>query len=279
MQLFYSRAFLRSFSTFSTRCAPCVCATPSIVLSSLPQLPPILLPEAGLGNVPHARTRLLEAQDFDAWVALRETVLATLPDPDFYVREDDEKDFFQAHMYPGGELIGVFVDGALVAYAMVELPGEHEAHNLGHVIGLDPAQQGLVAHLSSCMVLPQWRGRQLQRTLLSARLGLAQAHGRPLCMAMVSLRNHRSRHNMLRQGLRVVWTGTIDGLQRHVAMIDLEQGMDFATEGELLLPSLDYDALRAAALAGYACVGEVRAPDGAVSLRYARHLAHNRRPR
>lgn len=249
------------------------------MLSPLPQIPPILLPETGLVNVPQARTRLLEAQDFHEWMALRDAVLSTLPDPDFYVREDDEQDFFQAHMYPGGELVGVFVEDALIAYAMVELPGEHEAHNLGHVIGLDPAQHGMVAHLSSCMVLPQWRGRQLQRTLLSARLGLAHACGRPLCMAMVSLLNHRSRHNMLRQGLRIVWTGMIDGLQRHVAMIDLEQGMDFETEDELLLPSLDYEALRAAALAGYACVGEVRAPDGAVSLRYARHLAHNRRPR
>lgn len=278
MQLFYSRGVVTNpFNPFDPLRA--VCAIPSIVLSLLPTIPPVLLPEAALGHVPHAHIRLLEARDFDAWLALRETVLGTLPDPDFYVREDDEEGFFQAHMYPGGEAIGVFMDDALVAYAMIELPGEQQPHNLGHVIGLDPAQQGLVAHLSSCMVLPQWRGRQLQRTLLSARLGLAQAHGRPLCMAMVSLLNHRSRHNMLRQGLRVVWTGLIDGLQRHVAMIDLEQGMDFATEGELLLPSLDYEALRAAALAGYACVGEVRAPDGTVSLRYARHLGHNRRPR
>lgn len=256
-----------------------MCATLSIVLSSLPQIQPVLLPDAGLGNLSQASTRLLEAQDFDAWVALRDTVLDSLPNSDVYVREDDEENFFQAHMYPGGEVIGVFVEDALVAYAMLELPGEHEAHNLGQVIGLAPEQQAMVAHLSSCMVLPQWRGRQLQRALLSARLELALACGRPLCMAMVSLLNHRSRHNMLRQGLRVVWTGMIDGLQRHVAMIDLEQGMGFAAEGELLLPSLDYEALRAAALAGYACVGEVRAPDGAVSLRYARHLVHNRGPR
>lgn len=278
MRLLYSRGVVTNpFNPFDPLRA--VCATSSIVLSSLSPIPRVLLPEVGLGHLPQAHTRLLESQDFDAWVALRNTVLATLPDPDLYVREDHEENFFQAHLSPSGEVIGVFVDEALIAYAMIELPGKQEAHNLGHVIGLDPAQQGMVAHLSSCMVLPQWRGRQLQRTLLSARLGLAQACGRPLCMALVSLLNHRSRHNMLRQGLRVVWTGMIDGLHRHVAMIDLEQGMDFAAEGELLLPSLDYEALRAAALAGYACVGEVRAPNGAVSLRYARHLGHNRRPR
>lgn len=278
MRLFYSLGILTTtFNPFDP--LRTLCASPSTVLSSFALIQPALLPEAGLGNLPQARTRLLDAHDFDAWVDLRNTVLATLPHSDFYVREDDEEDFFLAHMYPGGGVIGVFVDDALIAYAMLELPGEQEAHNLGHVIGLAPAQQGLVAHLSSCMVLPQWRGRQLQRALLSARLELALACGRPLCMAMVSLLNHRSRHNMLRQGLRVVWTGMIDGLQRHVAMIDLEQDMDFADEGELLLPSLDYEALRAAALAGYACVGEVRAPDGAVSLRYARHLVHNRRPR
>lgn len=278
MQLFYSRGILTTpFNPFDPLRA--ACASLPIVLSSFAQIQPVLLPDAGLGDLHQARTRLLDAHDFDAWMALRDTVLDTLPNTDFYVREDDEEDFFQAHMYPGGGVIGVFVGDALIAYAMLELPGEQEAHNLGQVIGLDPAQQGMVAHLSSCMVLPQWRGHRLQRALLSARLELARACGRPLCVAMVSLLNHRSRHNMLRQGLRVVWTGMIDGLRRHVAMIDLERGMDFAAGGELLLPSLDYEALRAAALAGYACVGEVRTANGAVALRYARHLGHNRGPR
>ena len=250
-----------------------------MVLTSLPPSPPVLLPESGLAQLPEASTRLLGPGDFGAWMALRDEVIAALPDPDLYVREDDEAAFFHEHMYPHGETIGVFVEEMLVAYAMVELPAAHAPHNLGQVIGLPAALHGMVAHLSSCMVLPAWRGRALQRTLLAARLGLAQACGRPLCMAMVSLANHRSRHNMLRQGLRIVWTGWIDGLQRHVTMIDLQHGLQFEGAGERLLPSGDFEALRAAAQSGYAGVGEIRAPDGAVSLRYARHGDHNRRPR
>lgn len=216
--------------------------------------------------------------DFGAWSTLRDTVIAGLPDPDLYVREDDERAFFDAHTEPAGETIGVFAHGELVAYAMVGFPAcGGAALNLGSTIGLSAAQQGRVTHLSSCMVVPAWRGHGLQRVLLAARLSLAHARGRPVCLAMVSLHNHSSRHNLLRQGLHIAWTGAIDGLQRHVAMIDLEHGLHFDMADEILLPSGDFAALRDAAAAGYACIGEVRDASG-VRLRYVRHLHHDRAP-
>ena len=36
--------------------------------------------------------RRLEVEDYDAVMSLRQAVLSSLPDPDFYVREDDEHD-------------------------------------------------------------------------------------------------------------------------------------------------------------------------------------------
>lgn len=208
---------------------------------------------------------------------MRDTVIAALPNPDFYVREEDEQLFFDAHTQPCGETIGVFAHGALVAYAMVGFPEADSKENLGATIGLEPAFHAKVTHLSSCMVLPEWRGRGLQRTLLAARLALAQARGRPLCMAMVSLHNHTSRHNLLRQGLHITWTGVIDGLERHVAMTDLERGLRFDMGDEKLLRSDDFGALQQAGAAGYTGIGEVR-DDSGVQLRYVRRLVHDRGP-
>ena len=37
--------------------------------------------------------RRLEVDDYDAVMSLRQAVLSSLPDPDFYVREDDEHMF------------------------------------------------------------------------------------------------------------------------------------------------------------------------------------------
>ncbi|MFY3383343.1 GNAT family N-acetyltransferase [Paracidovorax sp. MALMAid1276] len=239
---------------------------------------PFLPSEAVLQQHSDLRARLLLADDFGAWAGLRDRVIASLPHPDFYVREDDERAFFDTHTEPEGQTLGVFAHGELVAYAMVGFPARgSEAQNLGRTIGLSAAQQGRVAHLSSCMVVPAWRGHGLQRVLLAARLALAQARGRPVCLAMVSLHNHFSRHNLLRQGLHIAWTGTIDGLQRHVAMIDLEHGLHFDPADEILLHSDDFVALRDAAASGYACICEVRGASG-VRLRYVRHLHHDRVP-
>ena len=243
------------------------------MLSSIQLTPPCLPPDAAFAHLPELHTRILVPGDFPAWSALRDAVIAALPDPDFYVREDDEQGFFTEHIEPHGEIIGVFAHDTLAAYAMVGFPEPDSPGNLGAMVGLEPAHRSRVTHLSSCMVLPQWRGRGLQRTLLVARLALAHARGRPLCMAMVSLHNHSSRHNLLRQGLHIAWTGMIEGLQRHVAVIDLQHGLHFDMGDEKLLPSDDFQALRQAGAAGYAGIGEVRDASG-VRLRYVRHLHH-----
>jgi GNAT superfamily N-acetyltransferase len=247
------------------------------LLSSIHPTPPSLSPDAAFARFPELRTRILVSSDFPEWRRLRDAVIATLPHPDLYVREDDEEGFFVAHSQPRGETIGVFAHGALVAYAMVGFPEGDAADNLGAAMGLDARCCASVTHLSSCMVLPHWRGRGLQRTLLAARLALAHARNRPLCMAMVSLHNHSSRHNLLRQGLHIAWTGVIDGLQRHVTMINLQTGLHFDMGDEQLLASDDFTSLQQASAAGYAGIGEVRGVAG-VRLRYVRHLRHDRLP-
>ncbi|MBF5005610.1 GNAT family N-acetyltransferase [Diaphorobacter caeni] len=242
--------------------------------------PPLLPPAAAFSHLPRVATRVLTMEDQPQWSALRDEVLSDLPDPDVYVREDDESAFFEAHVGPRGQTIGVFQGEHLIAYSMIGFPQSGEAGHLGAVVGLAPELLDKVAHISSCMVLPQWRGNGLQRTLLAVRLAMSQAHGRPNCLAMVSLRNHRSRHNLMRLGMHIGWTGDIGGLQRHVLRIDLQSGTHFDMGDERLIDSADFAALCAAGRDGYVGVGELRDADaGRVTLRFVRALRHGALPR
>lgn len=205
-------------------------------MNSLPHftMPPELRPvrEERLRQL---RSRLLAPVDADAVLALRDEVLRQLPNPDLYVRETDERGFVQAHLVndglSGGETIGVFDAGRLVAYAMLGLPGADDADNLGRHFPAHIADPAHTAHLASCMVLEPYRGHHLQRMLLVARIALGQAHGRDFFVAMVSLHNHASRHNMMREGLRIGWAGQIDGLNRQ--LLAIQPGHDWRfDEGE-----------------------------------------------
>ena len=60
--------------------------------------------------------RRLEVEDYDAVMSLRQAVLGSLPDPDFYVREDDEQMFVRGHLDVFGESVGYFDGDDLVAY-------------------------------------------------------------------------------------------------------------------------------------------------------------------
>src|SRR5690606_9822094 len=70
---------------------------PAVGVSGLPSsihpTPPCLSPDAAFAHLPELRARILVPEDFPAWTALRDTVIAALPNPDFYVREPDEQAF------------------------------------------------------------------------------------------------------------------------------------------------------------------------------------------
>lgn len=234
--------------------------------------PPPTCPAPGLlSQLPDATLRALTPADFIAWKQLRDEVLAGLAHPDMYVREADEADFFAQNSLPRGEGIGVFLGEELVAYAMLGMPAVGEDGHLGAVVGMPAGLQASVAHMASCMVRVPWRGNQLQALLLRLRCAVAQANDRPLCLAVVSLHNAPSRHNLLAHGMWIEWTGVIDGLRRQVLQIDLLGRARWDLQDTRLIAGDDFEQLCAAAANGYVGVGEV--VDGAQRLlRYARRL-------
>lgn len=234
-------------------------------------LPPAFPAPGVLPQLPGASLRALTQKDFAAWTHLRDEVLAGLAHPDMYVREADEAAFFAQNSVPRGECIGVFLGEELVAYAMLGMPAVGDEGHLGAVVDMPAAQQASVAHLASCMVRLPWRGNQLQTLLLRLRCALAQAHDRPLCLAVVSLHNAASRHNLLAHGLWITWTGMIDGLRRHVLQIDLLGRQRLDLQDSRLIADNDFEQLHAAAVSGYVGVAEVISA-GRPMLRYVRRL-------
>lgn len=196
--------------------------------------------------------RILSPSDVAALITLRSEVRAELSDPDLYVNEDDEEGFLRKLCGESGQTYGVFDGERLVAYGSVGFPLADDEDNLGILLGLDGAGCAQIAHIASCMVLPSHRGHALQRSLLRARFALAVATGRRHAIAMVSLKNDASRHNMLRQGMRVRWVGTLcHGLRRQLLVRDLLAPPDEGVRPtESLLASSDYEAQIAAIAAG-----------------------------
>ncbi|MEO5671729.1 MAG: hypothetical protein ABIR26_13630 [Ramlibacter sp.] len=223
--------------------------------------------------------RLLAREDVGAVIALRDEVLGQLDNPDLYVRERDEGAFVRSHIAGhdecAGDTIGVFDGDELIAYAMLGLPAQADA-NLGRHVDLGSRTLGDVAHLASCMVRGPYRGHGLQRTMLSARFSLAHAYGREVCIAMVSLHNHASRRNLLRTGLRIVYTGVVEGLNRQLAAIDLARAWKYEPGQARLVDSGDFAGQVELTRSGWWGVSEIESagPGVLVFARPARQAFH-----
>jgi GNAT superfamily N-acetyltransferase len=163
------------------------------------------------------RISRLDRSHLPAILALRKIVLGTLSDPDEYVCEEDESEFVASHLGADGFTLGILNGEALVAYGMVGFPAASHPDNLGRPLGLPVSELGRVAHLSSCMVLPDWRGRGLQKLLLEKRVAIAGlVKSRTHFIAMTSTYNARSRHNMFAIGFRLRKATLIGPLKRHL---------------------------------------------------------------
>ncbi len=146
--------------------------------------------------------RRLGASDREALEGLRRAVVAALDDPNLYRLEAEAPGMIANHLGDKGVIIGVFAEGALIAYGALGLPGSGDL-NRGTDLGLPEAELPLVAHLQSAMVLPAYRGRRLHRWLLDQRVAVGTDLGRRHFFTTVAPHNHPSWGNMVSRGLFV----------------------------------------------------------------------------
>lgn len=152
--------------------------------------PPSPLLENGL------HWRLLQPQDLDAMEALHHLSIAGLPPQTV---KPESRPFLQSLLQGRGTVIGAWHHNTeLIAYGVLQhdlLPADDPRQHLQ----LPPSQ--ILTKLAGAAVAPLWRGRGLQRTLITQRI--AHADSTAVLFATAAPENTISWHNLLACGFRV----------------------------------------------------------------------------
>ena len=187
--------------------------------------------------------RQLEPDDYDAVMALRQAVLTSLPDPDFYVREDDEEMFVRGHLDVFGESLGFFDGDDLVAYLALTTDLVSSGEDIEFAACAPTLDDAVFA---AHMVLPEYRGRSLQRAGIRRHIAAAQELGAHRGLAQISPRNHGSLRSFFSEGFRCTRAVDYpDGRRRLLLERDLVGGTDTALIDDVaLVDTSDFCGIR-----------------------------------
>ncbi len=224
-------------------------------------LPPFL---AGLVARP------LGSEDGIALEMLHQHVLDALEDSDLFWVEMEPMEMFAKYGNGRGAIIGAFDGNHLVGYGALCLPGaDGPVRGADHLLPLSDLPR--VAHLSSAMVLPAYRGRGLHRWLLQRRIEIAVGLGRRHLVSTAAPKNHCSWGNMVRAGLAIKRLITVgDGLLRCLIHRDLDSQVHFDAEALVICDCTDIEHQRALLADGYWGCGKGRYADGRVHMLFGR---------
>lgn len=181
--------------------------------------------------------RQLEPEDYDAVIALRDAVLNSLPDPDMYVREDDEEMFVRGHLNVFGESLGFFDGNELVAYLALTTDLVASGEDV-EFAACAPTSNDVV--FAAAMVLPSYQGRSLHRAGIRSHIAVAEQLGAHRGFAQISPHNHRSLRNYFSHGFRCTRAVTYpDGRRRLLLERDLIGDVDAALIDDVALVEMN----------------------------------------
>jgi GNAT superfamily N-acetyltransferase len=181
--------------------------------------------------------RQLDMEDYGAVVALRDVVLDNLPDPDMYVREDDEEMFVRGHLNVFGESLGYFDGDDLVAYLALTKDLVASGEDV-EFAACTPTSSDVV--FAAAMVLPTHQGRSLHRAGITRHIAIAEKLGARRGFAQISPRNHRSLRNYFSHGFRCTQAVTYpDGRRRLLLERDLVGDVDTARIDDVALVDMN----------------------------------------
>jgi len=157
--------------------------------------------------------RRLGHSDIPEVMAVMEDVTARLPDPEHYVRDDE--DYFRTYVLDSGVIYGAYLAGKLVAYAVLTYP-KRSPHNLGREFGIAESELERVACLEGTIVHESVRGRGLQRHFHELREQQAIDDGCCYLYSTVHPANRVSIRNLDSAGFTLRFTRLMyGGLLRH----------------------------------------------------------------
>ncbi len=168
--------------------------------------------------------RPAQQDDVSAIAAVMRAAMEQLPEPDWFVPDDEE--YLCAHLAgPAGFCqVATTMDGTLAAYFTVKLAGT-APDALGHYLEMDEAGLCATAQMDSCCVAPLYQGNSLEgKLLLSAEERLRRYPGGPWKCALGTVHpdNLASLYSFLHRGY---WIAAADqscygGKRRHILRKD-----------------------------------------------------------
>ncbi len=136
----------------------------------------------------------------DQVLALQQEVYDSMDDRQKFV--PDPREFFEEVALKDGKgrMIGVFVEGDMIAARSISFPGL-SYENLGWELHLDDEDLKRVCHLEASMVRTDFRGNHLQGVMLKPTMEYLQQAGYCMVLCTISPFNYPSLKNVMDAGL------------------------------------------------------------------------------
>lgn len=166
----------------------------------------------------------LSMDHIDLVLDLQKIVFDTMDDQQKFV--PDPREFFEeVALVPGrGRMIGVFVEGEMIAARSISFPGL-SYENLGWELALDEEDLKRVCHLEASLVRPDFRGNRLQSLMLKPTITYLQEQGYCMVLCTISPFNYPSLKNVMDAGLLIrdvkVREGVYGGKLRFLLALNL----------------------------------------------------------
>jgi len=153
--------------------------------------------------------------DIEEIQEVMETGFETTENKDWYVTDDRE--FIERHIQKEGYILKYVLKNKIAGFLIVRRPMLAE-DNLGENLS-DWTEEMLtkVSHMESAAVLPEFRGKKIQKKLLMAAEEIERKQGMEYLMCTVHPDNRYSAGNLEQLGYRAVLeTEKYGGLQRKI---------------------------------------------------------------
>lgn len=144
----------------------------------------------------------LTRDHIDQVLKLQQLVYESMDDQQKFV--PDPREFFEEVALKDGKgrMIGVFVEGEMIAARSISFPGL-SYENLGWELHLDEEDLKRVCHLEASMVRPDFRGNHLQGVMLKPTMEYLQQAGYCMILCTISPFNYPSLKNVMDAGLLI----------------------------------------------------------------------------
>jgi len=140
-----------------------------------------------------ATLRELGSGDFARVIALRNDVIASLSDPDLYVREKDESAFVMSHLGERGITLGIELGNNLIGYSALTLDIERAALEPELALAIREDTSAANGSIDRCgllavtMIRPPFQGGDLHNAAIASCVRIAREHGKRTLVAMARL--------------------------------------------------------------------------------------------